>query len=324
MKFANVGVAIIAIWLALASLVAHGQTYPAKPVRIIVGFAAGGQTDIPVRIVASKLGDLWGTGVIVENRTGAGGRIAADMVAKAPADGYTLLACTTATHGINPALYKQLPYDPIKDFTPISQFGTSPSVLLVHPAVPINSVLELLAYAKAKPGGLSVATAGTGTSQYLAFELLKLMTGANIVQVPYKGGAPAIADLIGGQVPAMISGLPTALAWIKSGKVRALGVTSTTRSPQAPEVPAIAESGVPGFEVVAWLGFCAPAGLPKPLLAKLNADVRQVLSMPDTEKRLAEHGVDAKPTTSEQFDAHIKSEIAKWTKVVKEAGITAE
>ena len=320
----KIGTAIAALALAIAAPHALCQSFPTKPVRVIVGFAPGGNVDIPARIVASKLGELWGTSVVVDNRPGAGGSLAAGIVAKAPADGHTLLICNIASHGINPAVYRKLPYDPLKEFTPISQIGTAPNVLVVHPSVQAKTVSELVAYAKANPGKLSIASAGVGTSQHLSIELLKSMTGADIVHVPYKGGAPALSDVIGGQVPGMIAGLPTAIASIRSGKVRALGVTSAMRSPQAPEVPTIAESGVPGFEVTSWHGLCAPAGLPKPLLAKLNADLFQVLSTPETKQRLAEQGVDVAPTTPEQYESQIRSEIAKWAKVVKEAGIAAE
>ena len=320
----KIGTAIAAFALTIAAPLAPCQSFPTKPVRVIVGFAPGGNVDIPARIVASKLGELWGTSVVVDNRPGAGGSLAAGIVAKAPADGHTLLICNIASHGINPAVYRKLPYDPLKEFTPISQIGTAPNVLVVHPSVQAKTVSELVAYAKANPGKLSIASAGVGTSQHLSIELLKSMTGADIVHVPYKGGAPALSDVIGGQVPGMIAGLPTAIASIRSGKVRALGVTSAMRSPQAPEVPTIAESGVPGFEVTSWHGLCAPAGLPKPLLAKLNADLFQVLSTPETKQRLAEQGVDVAPTTPEQYESQIRSEIAKWAKVVKEAGISAE
>jgi tripartite-type tricarboxylate transporter receptor subunit TctC len=317
-------VAFAAAALAVAASQVSGQTFPAKPVRIVVGFASGGNVDIPTRIIASKLGDLWGMSVIVDNRSGAGGNIGADLVAKAAPDGYTLLTCNAASHGINPSFYKKIPFDAVKDFAFISQIGSTANVLLVHPSVPANSVSEFVAYAKANPGKISFASAGVGTSQHLAMELLKSMTGINVVHVPYKGGHPALTDLLGGQVQAMFAAVPTSQATIKAGKLRALGVTSPQRSTQLPGVPTIAESGVPGFSVTSWYGLCAPAGVPQPVLAKLRADAAKVLAQPDTQQRLAEQGIEVAETSPEQFAEFVKAEIAKWAKVVKEAGITAD
>jgi tripartite-type tricarboxylate transporter receptor subunit TctC len=313
-----------ALTLAMATTLVSGQTFPTKPVRIVVGFPSGGNVDIPTRIIASKLGDLWGTSVIVDNRPGAGGNIGADLVAKAAPDGYTLLTCNAASHGINPSFYKKIPFDAVKDFAFISQIGSTANVLLVHPSVPANSVSEFVAYAKAHPGKISFASAGVGTSQHLAMELLKSMTGINVVHVPYKGGHPALTDLLGGQVQAMFAAVPTSQATIKAGKLRALGVTSPKRSAQLPGVPTIAESGVPGFSVTSWYGLCAPAGVPQPVLAKLQADVVKVLTRPDTQQLLAEQGIEVAATNSEQFAEFVKAEIAKWAKVVNEAGITAD
>lgn len=316
---------LIAIGLFAADArIAHGQTFPIQPVRVLVGFAPGGTTDIPARTVSTKLGELWGSPVLVDNRPGAGGSLAAGMVAKSPADGYTLLLCNLATHGINSALYKKLSYDAVADFTPIGQIGTAPNVLVVHPSMQAKSMAELLVYAKANSGKLNLAHAGVGSSQHLSIELLRSMTGTDIVHVPYKGGAPALSDVIGGQVPGMIAGLPTALAAIKAGKVRALSVTTAARSPHAPDVPTIAESGVPEYEVTNWSGLCAPAGLPKPLLTKLNADLQQVLIVPETRQRLADQGVDASPMTPEQFASKIKAELVKWARLIRDAGITPE
>jgi tripartite-type tricarboxylate transporter receptor subunit TctC len=316
--------ALAAVMLGCAASCALAQTYPNKPVRLIVGFAPGGNVDIPARIVATKLGEIWGISVLVDNRPGAGGNIGADIVAKAPADGYTLLICNAASHGINPAFYKKIPFDAIKDFAPISQIGSTANILLVHPSVPVASVGEFIAYARANPGKISMASAGVGTSQHLAMELFKSMAGIDVVHVPYKGGAPALADLLGGQVQAMFAAVPTAQASIKAGKVRALGVTSLKRSPQLPQLPTIAETGVPGFDVTSWYGLCAPAGLPQPIVAKLNADLAKALNAPDIQQRLAEQGIDVTPTTPEQLAEFIKSEVAKWAKVVKQAGIAQE
>ena len=320
----KIGVAFLAAALTIAAPPALSQTYPGKPVRVIVGYAAGGTVDILARIVAAKLNEVWATGVLVENRPGAGSSIAADIVAKANPDGYTLLMCGSGTLAVNPAIYKKLPYDPVRDFAPIAQIGTTPNVLLVHPSAQAKSVSEFIAYAKANPGKISIASAGVGSPQHLSLELFKSMTGIDVVHVPYKGGAPALADLIGGQVPALFGNLPTSLKLIKAGKVRALGVTSAKRHPELPDILTVAESGVPGYEVTNWIGICAPAAVPKPVLAKLNADLVKVLNMPDTQQRLAEQGVDVAPTTAEQFASKIRSEVIKWAKVIKEAGITAE
>jgi tripartite-type tricarboxylate transporter receptor subunit TctC len=323
-KNLNLLVGAAAFTLAMAAPLVSGQTFPAKPVRIVVGFASGGNVDIPTRIVASKLGELWGTSVIVDNRPGAGGNIGADLVAKAAPDGYTLLTCNAASHGINPSFYKKIPFDAVKDFAFISQIGLTANVLLVHPSVPAKTVSEFIAYAKANPGKISFASAGVGTSQHLAMELLKSMTGINVVHVPYKGGHPALTDLLGGQVQAMFAAVPTSQASIKAGKVRALGVTSPKRSPNLPDVPTIAESGVPGFSVTSWYGLCAPAAVPKPILAKLHDDLVKVLAMPDTQQRLSEQGIDVTPSSPEDFAEFVKTEVAKWAKVVKEAGISAD
>jgi tripartite-type tricarboxylate transporter receptor subunit TctC len=310
--------------LAVAASCALAQTYPAKPVRVIVPFAAGGVADIQTRIIAAKLSELWQTSVVVDNRPGAGGNIAAAMAARSPADGYTLLTCNFATHGLNPAVYRKLSYDPLGDFTPVTMIGTAPSLLAAHPSLPARSVSELIAYAKANPGKLTMGSSAGGTSQYLSIELLKLMTGVSLIYVPYKGGGPALTDLLGGQVQSIVTALPTAINFLASGRIRALGVTSAARSPQAPDVPTIAESGVPGFDVVGWNGLCAPVGLPKTVLMKISAESIRALNSPDTRQRLTEQGVDTQPMTPEQFTAYIRSEISKWSKVAKAAGIVLE
>ena len=312
-----------AIALAGSMPAVLGQAFPAKPVRVIVGFAPGGVVDTPARIVATKLGEVWASGVIVENRPGAGGSTAAGYAAKAPPDGYTLLICNTASHGVNPAIYKQLAYDPVKDYAAVSQIGFVPNMLVVHPSVEAKSMRELAAYAKSNPGKLSMASAGVGTSQHMSIELLKSMTGIDITHVPYKGGAPALSDLLGGQIPSLLTGMPAGLGAVRSGRVRALGVTSAKRSPHLPDVPAIAET-VPGYEVTSWVGVCAPSGVPKAIVAKLNFDIVKVLGLPDTRQKLDEQGFEAAPNTPEQFTAFIAAEIVKWAGVVKAAGIQPE
>ena len=323
-KQPNLLLGAAALALAMVAPLVSGQTYPAKPVRLVVGFASGGNVDIPARIVATKLGELWGTSVVVDNRPGAGGNIAAEFVAKAPADGYTLLVCNAASHGINPAFYTKIAFDAVKDFAAISLIGSTSNLLLVHPSVPTATLGEFITYAKANPGKISMASAGVGTSQHLALELFKSMTGTQLVHVPYKGGHPALTDVLGGQVQGMFAAVPTAQASIKAGKVRALGVTSLKRSPKLPDVPTIAESGVPGFSVTSWYGLCAPATVPKPILAKLHDDLVKVLAMPDTQQRLSEQGIEVTPSNPDEFTEFIKSEVAKWAKVVKAAGISAD
>jgi tripartite-type tricarboxylate transporter receptor subunit TctC len=316
-------IASAALSLCLAGA-AYAQAYPAKPVRLFAGYAPGGGVDTGARLVANAMADLWGSSVIVENRPGAAGSIATEIVAKATADGYTLLLCTVASHAITPARNKNLPYDHIRDFTPISMVGTTPNLLVVHPSLPVKTVGELIARAKANPGKLNYGTSGVGASPHLSVELLMLMTGIQMVHVPYKGAAPALADAIGGQIQVMIGNMAGGpLGAARSGKVHPLGVTSAKRSPQLPDVPAIGET-VPGYDVVSWYGICAPGGLPGPLLTKLNADLVKVLQTPDLQRRLADQGIDAVSSTPSEFVAYIRSETAKWVKVVRDANIPPE
>jgi len=318
---------VCAIALALtfvSSGTAHSQPYPYRPVRVIVGFPPGGGVDITARLVAAALNELWGTTVLVDNRPGATGGIGTEIAAKATADGYTLLLCNISSHAINPARYKKLPYDHIKDFAPISLIGSTPNVLVAHPSVPANSLSEFIAYARANPGKLNYGSSGFGASPHLSIELLKMMTGINIVSVQYKGAALALADVLGGQMHTMVGNLPGPLPAIKAGKVRALGVTSAKRNARALDVPTFAESGVPGYDVTSWHGICAPAGVPKPILARLNADLVKLLNGPALRQRLEDQGVDPTSSTPAEFAAHIKSETVRWAKVVRAAGLAAE
>lgn len=310
----------IIVSIVLISGAAQSQPYPNRPVRYICPFPAGDGTDTVTRIVGAKLADIWGRPVIVDNRPGAGGSIGVDVAARASPDGYTLLMGTIATHGINPALYQKLPYDHIKDFAPISLIGMTPNVLVVHPGAPAKSVGEFIAHAKRNPSKINYGSAGIGSSAHLSMELFKAMTGTDFVHVPYKGGAAALADLLGGHVQAMFGTLPLQLPHIKTGKVRALGVTTAKRNAQVPAVPTIAESGVPGYDVAFWFALFAPAATPRPILAKLNADLVQSLKLPDTQRRLGESGVDVVVSTPEQLSAFVKSETIKWAKVVKDSG----
>jgi tripartite-type tricarboxylate transporter receptor subunit TctC len=306
--------------LLFAAAAAHSQPYPNKPARLLVGFAPGGGVDVTARIVAGKLTELWGQQLVVDNRAGAGGTIATDIAAKAAPDGYSLLFCGIWSHGVAPSLYKQLPYDHYRDFAPVSMIGTTPNVLVVNPNVPVKSVSEFIAYTKANNGKIAIAHPGAGSSPHMTLELFRLTTGVNVVPVPYKGGAPALVDLLGGHIPAMFDNMSTQLSVIKSGRTRALAVTSPKRTSHLPDVPTMMEAGVQ-LDVTVWYGLCAPAAVPKTVVAKLNADLHKALNAPDVQRRLMEQGVDPAPSTPEEFAAFIRVETDKWAKVVKEAGV---
>ncbi len=299
---------------------AFAQAYPNHSIRLVVPFPAGGTTDILARDVAKKLTDTLGQSVVVDNRPGAGGNIGADLVAKAPPDGYTLLMGTVGTHAINPSLYAKMPYDHIKDFVPVVLVAGVPNVLVVNPSVPVNSVADLIKLAKSKPGAINFASSGSGTSIHLSGELFKTMTGVDMTHVPYKGSSPALTDLMGGQVQIMFDNLPSSLALIKSGKLRAVAVTSLKRAPALPDVPTVSESGVPGFEASSWFGILAPAGTPAPIVAKLNAEVNKWLQSPEGKEQLLAQGAEVAGGPPEQFVAHIRAETDKWAKVVKASG----
>jgi tripartite-type tricarboxylate transporter receptor subunit TctC len=313
------------LFLALAALTAgatHAQTdYPNRSLRQIVPFPPGGGVDIVTRIVASKWSEVLGQPIVVENRPGAGGTVGADSAAKAVADGYTLFTCQVASHGVSPALYNKLPYDAVHDFAPVSLIGKTPNVLVVNPSVPAQTLKEFVELVKASPGKYNYASPGFGTSPQMTMELFKLTAGIDLFHVPYKGGAPALADVMGGQVAGMFGNLPEQLAAIKGGKTRALAVSTLRRTPLLPDVPTVAESGYPGFEVTVWYGVCTQAAVPKPILDKLHATLVETLNIPEMRARLAEATIDASPTTQEEFAAFIRGEIAKWTAVVKDANI---
>jgi tripartite-type tricarboxylate transporter receptor subunit TctC len=300
------------------------DAFPNRPVKLVVAFAPGGNNDTPVRIVAARLGELWSVPVVVDNRAGAGGIVGTAAVAKAAADGYTLLNCNSATHGVNPALHKKLTYDVVRDFTAVSLIGSAPNVLVVPAASPLRSLQDFIAQAKAGPGKLAVATAGIGSTQHFSLELMKAMAGVDVVHLPYKGGAPALADVLGGQVPAAITGLPTALQSIKAGKVRALALTSAERSRLVPELPTFAEAGLPGYEVSTWTGFCAPTGTPRDVVDKLNNDIRKALAAPETRQQLLDAGVEPVSTTADAFAQRIAAEVVKFARIASAANITAE
>ena len=296
------------------------QVYPSKPIRIVAPFPPGGPADILSRIIGHKLSQSWGQQVIVDNRPGAGGNIGADLVAKAAPDGYTLLLGFVGTHAINASLYAKMPYDNVKDFEPVSQIAAVTIVLVVHPSVSASSIKELIALAKSKPGQLTFGSPGNGTPQHLAGQLFNTMAGVDMLHVPYKGAVPALTDLLGGQLSMIFSSMPPALPLVKTGKIRALGVTSATRSPATPAIPTITESGLPGYEVNNWYGILAPRGTPKEIVSKLNAEIVKILNMPDVKESLAVQGAEPVSGTPEQFAAYIKEETEKWAKIVKYSG----
>jgi tripartite-type tricarboxylate transporter receptor subunit TctC len=305
---------------------AHAQSaaYPTKPIRIVVPFPPGGATDLIARAAGLRLQEALGQPVVIDNRPGAGGNIGAELVAKSPPDGYTLLMGTVGTQAINASLYAKMPYDAAKDFAPIVLVAGVPNVLVVNPSLPVNSVQELIAYAKANPGKLNFASSGSGTSIHLSGELFKVMTGVQMQHVPYKGSAPAVSDLVAGQVQLMFDNLPPSLPQIKAGKLRALAVTSAAHAPALPDVPTIAEAGVPGFEASSWFGLLAPARTPPEIVAKINAEIAHWLATPEAKEKLLAQGANAAGGTPQDFAKHIAAETAKWAKVVKESGAKVE
>ena len=300
---------------------ASAQRFPEKPLRIVVIFPAGGAADVLARTIADKLRESWGQPVIVENRPGASGNIAAEAVARSTPDGYTILLGGLTTHGINPSLYRHLPYDPIKDFAPVTIAATTPLVLVAHPSVPAVSVNELIALAKSRPGDLNYASFGNGTSGHLSTVLFSSLAGIEMTHVPYKGSPPAMVDLLAGRVHVMFDAIPASLPHIKTGKLRALAVSSPERSRALPDVPTIAEAALPDFEVVGWLGFFAPAGVPSPIVQRLSAEIGRSLGIPEVRDRLVAQGLDVKASTPEEFARFVDSELKKWAGVVKKAGV---
>ena len=314
-----------AIALALLQPYAtQAQSYPNRPIRMVVPFPPGGPNDVIGRLLAQKISEPLGQQVVLDNRGGAGGIIGTDIVAKAAPDGYTILFSGTASLSINPSLYLKLPYDPLKDFSHITLVGTAPSILVMHPAVPVKTIKDLIDLAKAKPGKLNFASAGIGTPPHLAGEMFNSMTGVQMVHVPYKGGGPALTDLIAGQVEMYFAGISTALPLIKDGKLRAIAVTSARRTAIMPEMPTIAESGLPGFEIGNWYAIVAPAGTPRPIVMRLNSELNKALAMADVKKRFLDLAADPIGSTPEELAAYNKSEIEKWAKLIKLAGIKPE
>ena len=299
---------------------ADAQAYPTRPIRLVVPFPPGGSLDVVARALGQKLSEAWGQPVLIDNRPGAGGNIGADLVAKSAPDGYTILEGALSTHAVNVSLYASLPYDPIKDFAPITLVAITPNVLVLNAAFPVNSVPELIAYAKAHPGALAFGSGSNGSAGHLAGELFKTEAGVDMVHVPYKGGAPALQALLAGDTQLMFDNLANSTPQLKAGRLKALAVTTAKRSPLAPDLPTLAETGLPGFDIYTWWGFMAPAGTQPDIIAKWNAEVRRILATPEMRAFFAQQGAEPAPTTPEQLAALIKSEIPKYAKIVRDSG----
>ncbi len=312
--------------LVLFASIAGGalaQAYPNKPIRIIVAATPAGSIDFVARVVGQKLGAAFGQQIIIDNRGGAGGNIAAEFTARAAPDGYTLLGIA-ANLAINPSLYRKLSYDPVKDFAPITQFTAAGYILALHPSVPTKTVKEFIALAKSRKGGITYASSGSGQAQHLGMELLKAIAGFDAVHIPYKGGAPTVLALVAGQADAALLSTPSALPLLTAGKMKSLAVTSLKRLSLLPDVPTVAEAALPGFEVSGWIGLLAPAGTPREAVAKLHGEIARILKLPDVSESMKENGQDTIGSTPEQFAAYVQSEISKWEKVVKQSGARAD
>ena len=320
MRFVTGNASLAAATLLFAAATASAQSYPVKQIRFVVPFPPGGPADILSRTIGQSLAETWAQQVVIDNRAGAGGNIGAEIVAKAPPDGYTMLMGFVGTHAINSSLYRTLPFDAVKDFEPVALVAMVTIILVVHPSLPVKSVKELIALAKAHPGELSFGSPGNGTPQHLAGELFNTMTSVKMVHVPYKGAVPALTDLLGGRLSMIFSSMPPALPHVQSGKLRALGVTSATRSPAAPDVPTIAQSGLKGYEVINWYGVLVPAKTPKEIVGKLNGEVVRIMNLPAVKERLAAQGAETYTSTPEKFADMIRTETEKWAKVVKFSG----
>ena len=314
----------LALVAALTPVIAQAQSWPARPVRVVIAFAPGGGADIVGRAVSQHLSDRLGQPFVVENRGGAGGMIGTELVAKAPADGYTLLFGQQGPNAINPSLYAKVPYDALRDFAPVTQATSYPYVIATHPAMPFATFRDMLTAAKARPASLSYGTAGLGSSAQLAGELLQRQAEVKLNHIPYKGAGPALVDAVAGQVSMVFGDAASTSAQVRAGKLRALAVTGTTRLPLLPEAPTVAEAGLPGYEATAWHGWLAPAGTPVAIVNRLHSEVAAILRLPDIRERLARDGIEAVGSTPEQFAAYLRAEVDKWGKVVRDAGIRLE
>jgi tripartite-type tricarboxylate transporter receptor subunit TctC len=318
-----VPVAAIAVSFAIVGG-ASAQAWPAKTVRVIVPYAAGGGADFVARVYARTLGEALGQQFVVDNRGGANGNIGAEMAAKSPPDGYTLLLSASSNLTVNPSIYRKMPFDALKDFAPVSQAATQPTILVIHPALPATTLKDFVALARSRPAQLNFGSAGTGSSAHLAAELFKVVAKVDMVHVPYKGTGPATADLLAGQIPLMFNNLPPSMPLIRAGRLRALAVTSLARSPAAPDVPTMAENGYPDVEVSVWNAFLAPAGTPAAIVQRLNAEIVKAARGPEVKDRLAAEGTEAVAGTPEQLTALLRTDTAKWAKVVRIANIPVE
>ncbi|HSB48552.1 MAG TPA: tripartite tricarboxylate transporter substrate binding protein [Burkholderiales bacterium] len=316
-----VALALLAVSVGLVPAPTAGQEFPNRPLRYIVPFPPGGSTDIMARIVAAALAERLGQSVVIDNRGGAGGTVGAEIAANATPDGYNIFACNIASLAVSPAIYRKLNYDPVNAFTPIGFIGSTPNAIVVHPSLPAKTIPEYIALAKSRAGKLNYGSPGIGTSPQLTMEMFKNAAGIDVLHVAFKGAGPALAATMGGQVDGMVSTLPTFLATTRAGKIRMLAITALTRSPDVPDVPTLAESGFPGFQVISWQGLCTPAGSPKAAVARLRATLAEVLALPDTRKRLAAQGINPGTLTAEQFAKFIRSERDKFAKAVKDAGV---
>jgi tripartite-type tricarboxylate transporter receptor subunit TctC len=309
--------------LALAALLAQAQPYPSKPIRLIVPFAPGGSADLVGRLIAQEISASWSQPVVVENKPGASGMIGNDFVAKSAPDGYTLTVGTLGPFAVNQTLYDKVPYDNVRDFAPVTLTGISSHILVAHPSMPVQNVDELIALAKAKPGQLTFASSGTGNATHLTFELFKARAGIEIVHVPYKGGGPAMADLVGGQVLFSFASMASAVPFVKAGRLRAIAASGGQRSALFPDVPTVDESGLPGFASEDWQGILAPAKTPSEVVAKLNGEIARILTLPEVKAKLTAVGFDPKPSTPQWFGQFIQAETLKWAKLLKSIGIKA-
>ena len=317
------GLAGVALGIGCGCALAQSPAYPARPVRVIVGFPPGSGADITARIIGQRLADAMGQQFVIDNRPGAGSNIAADLAAKAPSDGYTVFLGTVA-NTINASLYSKLPFDFVRDFAPVALATSAPNILVVHPSVPAQSVADLIKLAKTRPGQLNYGSSGTGTAPHLSGELFNSMAGVKLVHVPYKGSPQAVTDLIGGQVALMFSPASTVLPQVKSGRLRALAVTTAVRLPSLPDLPTVAESGLAGYETVTWFGFVVPAATPRDVVARLNSEIGKVLAQNEVRQQFSTQGIEVIGGTPEQFAAYIRAEITKWARVIRESGARAD
>jgi len=324
MRLSVVCARLMAAAVACTAIGGWAQSYPAKPIRIIVPFPAGCSADIMARVVGQKMTETWGQQVVIDNRSGAGGNIAAELAAKSVPDGYTLFLCTVGTHAINQTLYGKLPFDPMKDFSAVAYIAGVPNVVVVHPSIPVSSVKELIAFIKARPGQINFGSPGTGSSVHMSGEMLKVLAGLDMTHIPYKGNPQAVTDLMAGQIELMITNMPSVIPYIQSGRLRALAVTTKSRSPALPDLPTMEEAGLPGYESSAWFGLVSPAAVPRYIVSKLNAEVVRIVELADVKRNLASQGADPVVMTPNEFDAFMKAETAKWAKVVKASGTRAD